>query len=285
MAKTSVQIDLDRPAGPYYPGGPVQATITLQNEKELTVRRATAWLVLREEYKYVRRSAKGHVTRYTETEELRYDQAGLVEEGVIPAGTHTYPVSLRLPDDAIPSYSGKITKNNWLVKAKFDCPKAFDPEAEAEVPLIVPPPGRNVAPVEVGEAQRCEEAELRLWLPRLEWVEGETIEGKLLVQPRENFSVNEVRLELTRTEYVPRASGDTESHAEGKVKLADKVEFWPANPVEYRFALPVPRQGMPTRSTQFSTVTWSLTATLARRLRKDSAIGAQIEVYNGPAPT
>jgi hypothetical protein len=285
MAKTNVQIDLDRPAGPYYPGDPVQATITLQNEKDLTVRGVTAWLVLREEYKYVRRSAKGHVNRYTETQELRYDQADLVEEGVIPAGTHTYPVSLRLPDDAVPPYSGKITKNNWLVKVKVDCPKAFDPEAEAAVLLIVPPPGRNVAPAEVGEAQRCDEAELRLWLPRLEWVEGETIEGKLLVQPRDNFSVSEVRLELTRTEYVPRASGDTESHAEGKVKLADKVEFWPAHPVEYPFALTVPRQGMPTRSTQFSAVTWSLTATLARRLRKDSEISAEIEVYNGPAPT
>ncbi len=284
MAKTSVQIDLDRPAGPYYPGDPVQATITLQNEKGLTVQGATAWLVLREEYKYVRRNSKGHVTRYPETEELCCAQADLVEEGVIPAGTHTYPVSLRLPDDAVPPYSGKITKNNWLVKVKFDCPKAFDPDAEAEVPLIVPPPGRNVAPGEVGEAQQCDEAELRLWLPRLEWVEGETIEGKLLVQARDNFSVSEVRLELTRTEYVPRASGDTQSHTDGKLKLADKVEFWPAHPVEYPFALPVPRQGLPTRSTQFSRVTWSLSATLARRLRKDAEISAEIQVYNGPAP-
>jgi len=284
MAKTSVQIDLDRPAGPYYPGETVQATITLQNEKELAVRGASAWLVLREEYKYVRRSAKGHVDRYTETVELRCDQADLVGEGTIPAGTHTYPASLRLPDDAVPPYSGKITKNRWLVRCKFDSPKAFDPEAEAEVPLIVPPPGRNVQPGEVGEAQRCDEAELRLWLPRLEWIEGETIEGKLLVRPRENFSVSEVRLELTRTEYVPRASGDTESRAEGKIKLADKVEFWPAHPAEYPFSLPVPRQGQPSRSTQFSAVTWSLTATLARRLRKDSEISAQIEVYNGPAP-
>jgi hypothetical protein len=283
MAKTSVQIDLDRPAGPYYPGDTVQAIITLQNEKELTVRGASAWLMLREEYKYVRRSAKGHVDRYTETVELRCDQVDLVGEGAILAGTHTYSASLRLPDDAVPPYSGKITKNRWLVRCKFDCPKAFDPEAEAEVLLIVPPPGRNVVPAGVGEAQHCDEAELRLWLPRLEWVEGETIEGKLLVQPRENFSASEVRLELTRTEYVPRASGDTESHAEGKVKLADKVEFWPAHPVEYPFAVLVPRQGLPTRSTQFSHVTWSLTATLARRLRRDSQIAIQIEVYNGPA--
>ena len=49
----------------------------------------------------MRRNAKGHVTRYTETEDLRCDQADLVGEGVIPAGPHTYPVTLYIPDDAV----------------------------------------------------------------------------------------------------------------------------------------------------------------------------------------
>ena len=283
MAKTSVQIDLDRPAGPYYGGDLVQATITLQNDKELAVRGAGAWLVLREEYQWRRINVKGHVESHTDTEESRYAAVDLEQEGTIPPGTHSYPVSLRLPDDAVAPYAGKITKNGWLVQCKFDCPKAFDPEAEVEVPLVVPPPGRNVEPGEYGEARRCDEAELRLWLPRLEWVEGETIEGKLLVRPRNNFSVSEARLELIRTEHVPRFQGHTHTQAEGKVKLAEKVEFWPAQAAEYPFALPLPRKNLPARSTQFSTTTWSIKVTLARRLRKDAEIGTEIEIYNGPA--
>ncbi|MHB1319594.1 MAG: vacuolar protein sorting-associated family 26 protein, partial [Anaerolineae bacterium] len=181
MAKTVVQIELDRPAGPYYAGDVVHATITLQNEKELTVRGASAYLMMREEYQYVRRDAKGHTFRHTDTDESLHSSENLESEGTIPAGLHSYSASLRIPEDAVPGFAGKITKNAWLVKAKFDCPKAFDPEAQVEVPLVVPPPGQKAEPGEHGQ-ERSEEGDLRLWLPRLEWVEGETLEGKVLVR-------------------------------------------------------------------------------------------------------
>lgn len=59
-----------------------------------------------------------------------------------------------------------------MVKCKFDCPKAFDPEAEIEMRLVVPAPGLKIEPGEYGEAEHSEEADLRLWLPRLEWAEA-----------------------------------------------------------------------------------------------------------------
>lgn len=74
MAKTNVQIELDRPEGPYYANDIVRATITMQNEKELTVRGASAYLVMREEYKYQSRGAKNNVHTYTDTDEALHDR-------------------------------------------------------------------------------------------------------------------------------------------------------------------------------------------------------------------
>jgi len=148
MAKTNVQIDLNQPTGPYYPGDLVQAVVTLQNDKDLVVRGASAWLLMREEYKYKRPGRKGHTETHSETEESVYASVELAGEGGIPAGQHAYPVNLPIPADAAAPYAGKITRNAWLVKCKFDCPKAFDPEAEIEMRLVVPAPGLKIEPGE-----------------------------------------------------------------------------------------------------------------------------------------
>lgn len=182
----------------------------------------------------------------------------------------------------MPAFPGEITKNLWAVKCKFDCPKAFDPESEIQVPLVVPPPGVKTQPGEFGQ-ERSEEVDLRLWLPRLEWVEGDEIDGKVLVRPQAEFSVTDVRLELLLTEHVARSYGNTRIHSKGKVKLADKVDFTPGQAIEYPFTLQIPEDGMPTRSTGHSTTAWSIKATLARRLRRDTEITVDIEVYNGLA--
>ncbi len=282
MAKTNVQIELGRPTGPYYAGDTVQATITLQAEKELPVRGASAYLILQEEYEYKRTGAKGHTYTHKETEESVLDTVNLEKEGTLPVGSHRYPATFQIPDNIVAPFAGKITKNRLLVKATFDSPKALDPEAEIEVPLIVPPPGQKTEPGEYGQEQ-SEEVDLRLWLPRLEWIEGEKLEGKVLVQPLATFSASEVRVELLLTEDVPRANGNTHIRHEGKEKLAEKVDFWPAHPAEYPFVLPIPTEGQPTRSTGHSTTTWSIKATLARRLRRDTEISVDIEVFNGPA--
>lgn len=281
MAKTDVQIEIDRPAGPYYAGDMVRATITLENEKELTVRGAGAYLIMAEQYKYRHKSTKGHTYTHTRTDEIVHDSTNLEREGTIPAGLHSYSAELRLPAEVIPPFPGEITNNHWIIKAKFDCPKAFDPEAELEVPVIVPPPGLKAQADEHGQ-ERSEEVDLRLWLPRLEWVEGEELEGAVLVRPQASFGVTEIRVELLLTEYVPASAGNTRTHSQGKATVAGKVDFTPGEDGEYAFTLPIPKEGKPTRTTELSTTTWTLKATLARKLRRDTEIMVDIEVYNGP---
>ena len=279
-----IRIELDRPSGPYYPGDVVQATIALQSEKEMKVRKASAGLVLLEDYEYTYAKAKGGHHHGSDTVEDFRSFKDLLEGGAIPAGVQTYHLDCKIPANAPAPYRGQITKNRWLVRASLDRERAIDIHREVELPLVVPPPGKSIEPGEYGETEHSDEAELRFWLPRLEWVEGETVEGKLLVRPTANFGVSEVRLELLRQEYVPRNDGHTHIFTEGEVKLADKVEFWPAHHVEYSFAFPLPKQGCPTRRTDHSRVTWSLKATLARRLRKDAIVSVEVYVYNGPAP-
>jgi len=123
-----------------------------------------------------------------------------------------------------------------------------------------------------------------LRLPGLEFVEGETINGRLLIEPRKDLSVSEVRLELVREEHVPRDEGNRHTAIEQKLQLARKTEFQAGIPAVYDFTMHIPDQGCPTRQTRNSRATWMVRATLNRRLRKDFTVGQEIFVYNGPTP-
>ena len=283
--KVQVHIELDRPQGPYYPGDVLHAVVTIQSRKQVKVREVRAGLVFWERYAYETRDLDGDRSTSWATGELVVAKEVLVGEGTVPAGfNQSFRLTWQLPPDAVPPYTGKITRNRWLVKVTFDRKLKKDINEEVEIPLIVPPPGQWAEPGEYGEASHPDEADMALWLPRLEWVEGETVEGRLLVRPQKDFTVSEVRVELVRREHVPRDEGKTERIVEGKARLAGKTAFRANQSYEFPFAFPLPTQGCPSRETPFSTAAWILKGILNRRLRKDFTVQAELLVCNGPGP-
>ena len=130
-----------------------------------------------------------------------------------------------------------------------------------------------------GIASHPDKADMRIALPRLEWVEGERIEGKLLVSPQDKL--REMRIELVRREHVPQDEGKSYTVTEDKVQLAGKSELHSGQLVEVPFVLTIPQQGCPTRQTAHSTVTWTIKGVLPRRLAKDFTVTQEIYVYNG----
>jgi hypothetical protein len=278
---------VDRPTGPYYPGDVVHATITVAGEKDMKVREVRAGLVLCERYEYRERErdADGdyETNSHWATDEVWVAKEVLVTEGTIPSTFRkTYDFDWPIAADAIPPYSGKISQIRWLAKITVDRKLRGDINQEVELPVIVPPPGLRAQPGEYGEASDPGVAHMRFWLPRLEFVEGDTIEGRLLIEPRQNFGVSGVRLELLREEYVPRDEGNRHTEIEQKLQLAPATDFRAGLPTEYNFALRIPARGCPTYQTLHSRVNWALKTSLDRRLQKDFTVQQEISIHNGP---
>ncbi|RLC56751.1 MAG: hypothetical protein DRI80_15850 [Chloroflexota bacterium] len=281
----NISLQLDRPAGPYYPGDVVHTDIMLEVEKGMKVQEVRAGLVFWERYQWIDRDTEGKTSRRWSTDEAWVSREILVPKGSIPDDfRQTYSLDWRIPPEAQPPYAGTISQTRWLVKVTVARRLKKDINEEIELPLIVPPPGHRAQPDEYGESSHPDAVHMRLRLPGLEFVEGETINGQLLIEPRQDFGVSEVRLELVRGEYVPRDEGNRHTAIEQKLQLARKAKFQAGTPVVYDFTLDIPDQGCPTSWTNNSRVNWAIRATLNRRLRKDFKIEQAIFVYNGPAP-
>lgn len=123
---------------------------------------------------------------------------------------------------------------------------------------------------------------MRLRLPSLEWVEGDTIEGRLTIAPKKTFDASEVRVQLVRREkvHMPRFKSSSTDWID-RVSLADKTRFQQGQAVELPFSYPIPVLGCPSRQTEATTVTYSLRASLGRRLKKDYTVEVEIDLYNG----
>lgn len=282
-AQVTLGIEVDRPKKPYYPGDVIHATVSIQSASKVKVREVFAGLALWEKYQYGTTDDEGDKTKSWATAEDFAVRETLMGEGEIPAGfSETYHLDFPVPTNATPPYSGKIVQNRWLLRVTLDRPMKRDISEEVEIPLIVPPPPD--AEGERTDVTHLDEADIAFVLPKLAWVEGAELAGRLRISPRQDFSVSGVHLELVRQEYVPRDEGNVHAVKEAEVELAGKTKFAASQSVELPFAVTIPRQGCPSRRTGRSIVTWSLQVRLSRRLAKDRKASQDIRVHNGMAP-
>jgi hypothetical protein len=282
--RIDISLQVDRPEGPFYPGDVVHVDVVLAVERGMPVREVRAGLVFWERYQWVDEDSDGDLDSHWATDEAWVCKDILIPEGAIPDGfRRAYHFDWAIPPDAPPPYSGKISQARWLAKVTVDRKLKRDANEEVELGLIVPSPDATTPPGEYGDVSHPDDVHMQLQLPKLEFVEGETIHGRLLVEPRKDFGAGEARVELVRVETVPREHGNRAVIIEQKVELARKPKFQAGMPVGYEFALPVPEQGCPTYRTGHSRVDWAVRAALSRRLRKDFTVEQEVSVYNGPA--
>ncbi|HSR32479.1 MAG TPA: hypothetical protein VLY63_18110 [Anaerolineae bacterium] len=275
-----ITLELDRPSGPYYPRDVVQVEVTLDSDTECKIAGLRVGLLAWE--LSISEDSEGYSSKRQTVDEVVAEET-LLAGLALPAGFHaSYQVALPIPADAFPPYHSSSIRSGWLVRATLDRGMKKDSIAEVEVPLVVPPPGEQVQPGEYGVASHPGEVDMRLWLPGLEWVEGSTIEGNLVVMPRKSLDASEVRIQLKRQEkvHVPRFKSSSTDYAE-RVVLAGKTRFEAGQATEMVFSFPVPVMGRPTRSTDSTTVSYTLQASLSRRLRKDYMVGIEIMIFNG----
>ncbi len=281
-----VSIEIDPGQGPFYPGSPLNVSITLRSKKKVKVSEVRAVLLFHEQYRYkaVEEDDDGdRQTRvYTAHKDWEVHKDLLMGGETIPGGfEQTYQLDWKIPEDAQPPYSGKVIQAKWLIKVTLDRKLRKDINKEIELPIIVPPPGTHGGAGEYGHASHSDKADMQLWLPRVEWVEGETIEGKLKIYAHDNISCNHVRIELTRKEEVFRENGNVFTVTEFKERISGGVKLRSGETSEIPFSVAIPKKGCPTLDTPVGRVTWTLKGILSRRLRKDFTVTQEIFVYNG----
>lgn len=294
--KTSVKLTLDRPVStdaaqvyPYYPGETVHASVALVSDKEIKIREGRIALVYQEEYQYKHHhrttDSHGHsrtsVATAWATDEREINRQVFLSETSLPAGTQkTYEFDLPIPTQAAPSARAEIVHIKWMVKATLDRKMAGDIEDKVDLPVFTGASGASAQPVEAGVSNEPDEADLIFSLPGKEWVMGDTIAGRLLINPKKEFDVTEVRVELVRRERVPRDLGN-EHETSIPVKLSDGTRLTPGQSQSLLFNIAIPSPVPATFSTPNSSLDWVLKGVLARRLRKDSFAEEKIVIYNG----
>jgi len=271
-------IELDRPTGPYYPGDPVHIAVTYVPRKDVSVRELRATLAAWEVH--ISEDSKGHRTRRTLSDQAIEQEMVAVDDMVRAGSNLTYQADWRTPLDIMPSYAGDSLRCGLSARVQVDVARSRDASESVVVPLLVPAPELRTEPGWYGDPSHPEKADMRLRLSSLEWVEGETVSGRLSVTPLEAFDAREVRVNLIRREQVhaPRLRTKAAQRV-SKAKAAGKTRFEPHQRVELDFSLDVPAAGRPSRQTEHTTVAYTIEAVLSRRLRKSYKVEVEVFVY------
>lgn len=285
-ANAQLNVVLDRPMGSYLPGDTVRATVTASADKDFKFQQGRVALLYAERYEYRKRDydnsdKRWETKNYNTTEEHEVRREIILPEGLLRASApQTWTFEWQLPPEIPPTYAGKILQIRWMVKATLDRKLMQDVNASADLTVPSEPPGKRVTPGEFGVAKSPGDAEMFIWLPKEEWLEGETVQGKLIVRPQKEFDVTEVRVELQRVENVPEGEGNTSVANVEKTRVSPGAKYQPGGAQEYPFTFRLPQTATPSIRSPHGTVAWVIKGILARRLRGDFEVQEEIAVFS-----
>ncbi len=280
-----LSIELERADGVYYAGEAVRARVTVTAEDGGTFREIRAGLLLEEKYQRVERrySGKGqshyvHVWRTTEHWAAREQLAA----GEVPKGfRQTYDFEWRVPDAPPPTCQGKIVQARWLVKATVDRKLARDVNAEAPLYVVAPSPPHATPGGRFSQENSAPDVVImRFELPRIEYVQGENVSGRLHVEPRQDLSPRAVRVSLQRREVVP---GGDRANAETVVEAQHDypAQLYAGRAASFDFTFAVPAKWCPSYQSVNARVDWRVEATLDLAWKRDVHAWQGLRVYNG----
>jgi ribosomal protein L40E len=280
-------IQLERADGVYYAGEVVRARVTVSAEDGAKFKEVRAGLLLEEKYQTIerRRDSDGDTTysRVWRTSE-QWAAREQLAAGELPKGyRQTFDFEWRLPDEAAPTCQGKIVVARWLVKATVDRKMARDVNAEAQLYVVAPAPAHPTPGGQFSQENSAPElALMRFELPRIEYVQGETVTGRLHVDARQDLSPRAVQITLSRHEVVP---GGDRVHAETVVEARHDydAQLYAFRPAAFNFALAVPARWCPVYHSAHARVEWRVTAALDLAWKRDVHAWQGVYVYNGAA--
>lgn len=283
--KATLTVSLDRTNRIYAPGETIHVTVNVQGVKDLKIQSGKIALVSLEEYeyRYESRDSDGDTSTTTTktTDQVKvWEQQFLGETTIKTNSTENFEFNISIPAKATPTVAdGKILNLTWLVKTTLDRKLAGDVEDKQELYILAPLSGTSSGPGDFGISNEPGEAEMLLRLSKREFALGETISGELILRPKKQFDVTEIRVELVRLEDVPRDEGNQFKQDE-KVKLAAGTKLTPGQEMTFPFQIKIPTLRPITANTRHGTINWSLRGVLSRRMRGDTLVEQEVLIYN-----
>jgi hypothetical protein len=280
-----ISIGLDHADGTYAVGETVGAQIILANAKGTKVREVRAGLVRQHRYQTIerRRDNNGNYsdTQVWQTRETWVTRETLASEGTL-SDDDTYHFQWQIPADAPATCDGELVKVTWLAKVTVDRAMARDQNEELEFRTVSPPTGAYNQSGDFGEMNTASGVSMRLSLPTLELVEGDTLQGQLWIDPSQSIDAREIRIELVRDERVN--VGDRAHNRQKSVErlqVATSTKLTPGQPVKYDFAVPIPQTGAPSHDIGDTVITWLIVGTIDRPMRGDFTVTQWVSLHNG----
>jgi len=280
-----VSIQLERADGVYYPGETVRAQVTVAAEDGAKFKEIRAGLLFEEKYQIIDRSrdSDGDVsyTHVWRTNEQWAAREQLATAGLPKGFRQTYDYEWRLPDDPHPYCYAKILQSRWLVKATVDRTLARDVNAEAPLYVVQPAPPRWAQGRESADENTAPDvAQMRFQLPRLEYVQGETIAGRVVIEPRQDINPRSLNLSLLRHEVVPVGDRtNVENVFERQQQFAVQLRAGQPHALDFEFAIPA--NWCPTYASHNASVAWRVNATLDLPWKRDVHAWQTVRVFNG----
>ncbi|MGI6367470.1 MAG: hypothetical protein ACOX2L_03770 [Anaerolineae bacterium] len=304
--ETAVDIDLVDHGEGYSGGDPINGYLTISANRNTRLTGGSVFLACRAVYVYEGTAAEGDVAAELarDTKTLHVQELPIVPSGLLRRGAPLrYPFRLVLPDDPVPTHHGYGCSARWTLSARVDGSSQVLAQAQEE--LLV----RSTVPA--GAGQRSERVstssmagELALTLQHTTFAEGETVRGRVIVSPAEDFVATELRAMLLRVENHPRGGdtivyingwnaetgryrgesqpgghGSTYVWLEDEADLAEEVRYTLGEKRLYDFSFDVPQQWRPTLLTDDGSVTWRVVAALSRPNGQDMRVHQGITVH------
>jgi hypothetical protein len=304
--EATIAIDLaDHPAG-FAGGEAISGYVTLSAKRNTRVTAGSVYLTCKAQYVHEGGGDTGgspdslvrNVKTY-HTQDLPVVPSGLVRRNT-PV---RYPFRLTLPEDPVPTHHGFGCAVRWTLQARLEGGAQTLDEAHEEVLVR--------ARIPAGAGQKAERVsvasvacEMTMAVQHSTYAEGETIRGRVIVSPMQDFAATELRTVLLRIENHPGGNdtivwisgwnaetgryrgesrpggqGTTYVWLEDEADLALEARYTLGEKKLYDFAFELSPQWRPTLVTDDGSVIWRLVTTLSRANGQDMRVNQGITVH------
>ncbi|HKP51716.1 MAG TPA: hypothetical protein VJ183_03595 [Chloroflexia bacterium] len=281
-----IAIEIDGAENPFFAGDKVKATITLTTTKGGEVKTMHAGLLFHSRHQSASKAGKKDDEEvinhpWVEHEEWVADEELLGKAELARGLNNAYHLEWQIPAGATPSYRGDIIQQTYKVVVELDRAEGKGLKEEVELQVVEPaPPGNELRQRSYGKGKNAEDARMQFELLKLGFVEGETLAGRLLVEPYVDIEARSIQLELWRIETVTEGGTPNvkphraQTHALTGITILKKGE-----PATYEFSFPVAIEGCPAFKDAKAKGSWLLKAIITRPLALDCEVEQEVYLY------
>jgi hypothetical protein len=261
----------------YQPGEMVRARVLIAPHQNLTIRGGTARLLCVGDY--LGASSKYHSGK-AQVIHFEQEQSFAETTRVIQSDQREYELLFTIPEDAIPSYKGRIIDVAWKLLGKLDIPRAADRTSETHIEVL-----RTMLPgsVDLEMPRRGSICAVEFELIS-QWIAADAVlEGAILVSPKQDLRITGATLELVRVELVYTGTVTRTNRVKEEIlEIGSSGDALRGRTERLGFRINIPANAQPFLAVPQARAYHELRAKIAIKGHFDCAISIPLLIHNTP---